>query len=143
MRRYFFPCDVAEILKIKIPANRCADWIAWNFEKTGVFSVRSAYRLALQLEGGGDYTGSSARPDGVRCLWKNLWSAQVPSKVSVSSRGRWHGTGCLPELTSIAGTSWIRRIASSVGCGFGREDMFHAVVGCPHAKALRDAMCDQ
>lgn len=81
MRCFFFPCDVDEILKIKLPAKRCADWVAWNFENSGVFLVRSAYRLARQLEHGGENTWSSARSDGVRSSWKILWSVKVPSKV--------------------------------------------------------------
>lgn len=45
LRRYFYPCDVVEILKIKLPMKRCAAFVAWNFEKSGMFTVRTAYRL--------------------------------------------------------------------------------------------------
>lgn len=42
VRRYFYACDVEEILKIKIPSSACSDQVSWNFEKSGIFSVRSA-----------------------------------------------------------------------------------------------------
>jgi hypothetical protein len=48
VRRFFHPCDVEEILKIKLSANVCTYWIVWNFEKSGLFTVRSAYRLAMR-----------------------------------------------------------------------------------------------
>lgn len=42
--------------------------VVWNPEKTGVFMVRSAYQLALQLEAGADVSGSSSRLDGMRSM---------------------------------------------------------------------------
>ena len=37
-------------MKIKIPSSACSDQVAWNFEKSGIFSVRSAYSLAMRTE---------------------------------------------------------------------------------------------
>jgi hypothetical protein len=48
VRSFFYTCDVEEILKIKIPSIPCPDWFAWNYEKAGIFTVRSAYRVALR-----------------------------------------------------------------------------------------------
>jgi hypothetical protein len=48
IRRYFYPCDVVEIFKIKLPVQETEDFVAWHFEKTGIFSVYSAYRLAVR-----------------------------------------------------------------------------------------------
>jgi len=62
VRRYFYACDVEKILKIKIPRNACLDQVAWNFEKTGIFFVRSAYRLAMRREHGEGEIGSSSTP---------------------------------------------------------------------------------
>ena len=83
VRRYFYACDVEEILKIKIPRNACPDQVAWNFEKTGIFSVRSAYRMAMRRgHGEGEIGSSSTLADG-RKVWKTLWSLNVPEKVKV------------------------------------------------------------
>lgn len=45
----FRDCVAQEILKIKLPARRMEDVIAWHFEKSGRFTMRSAYRLGVSL----------------------------------------------------------------------------------------------
>jgi hypothetical protein len=47
VRQFFQPSDVEEILKIKLPTAKQPDSIAWHYEKSGVFSVRSAYHFAF------------------------------------------------------------------------------------------------
>jgi len=42
--------DAEEIAKIKIPTRAKDDFIAWHAEKNGMFSVRSAYNLALKIK---------------------------------------------------------------------------------------------
>jgi hypothetical protein len=83
VRRFFHPCDVDEILKIKLSSRVPADWVAWNFEKSGLFTVRSAYRLAMQEKYEMGTTGSSTSMEGERSSWKQVWKAKVPSKVRV------------------------------------------------------------
>uniref|UniRef100_K3Z040 RNase H type-1 domain-containing protein n=1 Tax=Setaria italica TaxID=4555 RepID=K3Z040_SETIT len=83
IRRFFYPCNVDEILKIKLPSTPSADWIAWNFEKTGMLSVRIAYKLAMREKYEMGATGSNSSIEGERALWKRVWSAGVPSKVRV------------------------------------------------------------
>ncbi|KAF8779204.1 hypothetical protein HU200_002881 [Digitaria exilis] len=109
-------------MKIKISVLGSEDWIVWNFEKTRIFSVRSAYRLGLQLETGPDNASSSSRPDGERSMWKKLWSAHIRRANKFHRHLDDHRT-C--EL-----------------CRLEPENGFHVVVTCPHAKALREAMRD-
>jgi hypothetical protein len=47
VHRYFYPWDVDEILKMKLPSVDMSDCVDWHYEKSGLFSVKSAYRLAL------------------------------------------------------------------------------------------------
>lgn len=49
VNRYFYPHDAHEILKIKLPARNTEDVIAGHYEKTGLFTVRSAYKVDLDL----------------------------------------------------------------------------------------------
>jgi hypothetical protein len=49
VRRYFFPCDATEIFKISIPMTRSEDFVAWHYEKNGLFLKISAYRLAARI----------------------------------------------------------------------------------------------
>jgi hypothetical protein len=67
IRELFFDHDAQEILAIEIPPGSQGDRIAWQPKKNGVFSVRSAYRLAMELEHRNrDLMGSSSAPNGNR-----------------------------------------------------------------------------
>lgn len=43
----FNPADGEAITKIRLGRRRTEDFVAWQLEKTGKFSVRSAYNIAL------------------------------------------------------------------------------------------------
>ena len=58
---YFNPADVEAILRIKLPSRRCDDFIAWHKGKNGIFSVRSAYNMALQLHHVGTISSTSVK----------------------------------------------------------------------------------
>ena len=83
---YFNPADIEESLRIKLPSRRCDDFIAWHKEKNGIFSVRSAYNLALQLCHVGTIASTSTVSDeGERKVWQNVWSGHIPPKVKTFS----------------------------------------------------------
>ena len=42
--------DAEEICRIRLPARKTSDFLAWNHEDSGVFSVKSAYRLAEEIK---------------------------------------------------------------------------------------------
>jgi hypothetical protein len=46
-----------------------------------VFYVRSAYRVAMNLEYNVDGMGSSSAPMGERAIWRRLWNSPVLPKV--------------------------------------------------------------
>jgi hypothetical protein len=83
VHRYFYPWDVDEILKMKLPSVDMSDSVAWHYEKFGLFSVKSAYRLALMIDHDLGSSGSSTAPDGGRMVWKNLWNLSIPPKIKV------------------------------------------------------------
>jgi ribonuclease HI len=137
LRRFFQPWDVDEILKVRLPLNKAPDWVAWQYEKTGIFTARSAYRLALTRSLDLDSMGSSASASGERGVWKKLWQLPVPPKVrnfvwKLTKNG-------LPTNANRC----YRHIADEASCGMcyeTREESYHAVMECPHARALRDAV---
>jgi hypothetical protein len=45
-----YPHDADEVLKIRMTETDNDDFIAWHYEKSEVFSMRSAYRPALERE---------------------------------------------------------------------------------------------
>jgi hypothetical protein len=50
IRSIFLPMDVDAILKLRISSNEMSDQFAWHFDKSRLFTVRSAYKLALRLQ---------------------------------------------------------------------------------------------
>uniref|UniRef100_A0A0A9GDM8 Uncharacterized protein n=1 Tax=Arundo donax TaxID=35708 RepID=A0A0A9GDM8_ARUDO len=76
--------DVAEILGIELSNQVDDDYLAWHYEKSGLFTVRSAYKLALRDMMNNHSQGQgSNNADGSRELWKTIWSAEVPLKIKV------------------------------------------------------------
>ena len=50
IRHLFYPHDAEEILKLHILNLGEGELIAWHHEKSGMFSMKSEYRLALILK---------------------------------------------------------------------------------------------
>jgi hypothetical protein len=71
--------DAEEILKIRLPKFKEEHFISWTPEKHGMFTIRSAYNLALDLRSKTPPNSSTNR-DGDRGLWKTIWKSKVPPK---------------------------------------------------------------
>lgn len=137
LRGIFNAIDVEAISKIKLPQRRAEDFIAWHMEKSGLFSVRSAYSLALRhanLEGS---QASSASPDGGRKLWSRIWSGSVPPKVNIFA---WK---LARDILPTRRAKFVRGVEVDDRCTLcdrETENSFHATVNCPQAIGLRLAM---
>ena len=137
MRRYFFPCDASEIFKIKLLPSSTSDFVAWHYEKNGLFSVQSAYRLAVWNQDGVGQIGTSSSSEQGRAVWKKVWSVKVPSKVNVFI---WKiVNNGLPTLVNKKHRHLEQQDICQL-CGTQAEDAYHAVIRCPHAAALRSAI---
>jgi hypothetical protein len=138
LQLYFLPEDVSLILKIKPSRRNDEDFLAWEPEKRGSFSVRSAYRVALEnqmLQQGLEAT--STRPDGRRPDWKLIWQCPVPPKVK--------HLGWKIAKNALATQQNKRRRgmetpATCLICGQEVEDTFHIFIRCQHARNLWLAM---
>jgi hypothetical protein len=83
----FLPMDAELIANIPLSTRRQSDFWAWHYERNGLFSVRSAYRMLINtseqrsawLE---DRSGSS-RVSEEEKGWSMLWKVKVPSKIKV------------------------------------------------------------
>jgi hypothetical protein len=124
LNRFFHSFDIEEIKKIKIPRNCEEDFVAWHYEKTDCFSVRSVYRLGIELRDIGKVTSSSMHADGERQIWKKLWQLPVPPKVKVFS---WHvvHNGLVVQANKKSRGMEVQ--ATCALCG-GVEDVHHVVI---------------
>ncbi|XP_073363229.1 uncharacterized protein [Aegilops tauschii subsp. strangulata] len=80
LRRYFLPADVDAIASIRTSSHVTDDIIAWAPEKNGIFTVRSAYRFAMDERERPSATAMSRAPDGRRAIWKIIWGCPAPPK---------------------------------------------------------------
>jgi hypothetical protein len=62
-----------------LPNYEGEDFISWTLERHGLFTVRIAYNLALDLRNN-ITQNTSTNGNGDRGLWKIIWSSKVPQK---------------------------------------------------------------
>lgn len=87
LTEHLLPADVEAVLKIPISFVEQRDYWAWHYERTGYFTVWSAYKMIVETKymreawlEGRDETSNTTR---TRNDWKKLWGASVPSKLRV------------------------------------------------------------
>jgi hypothetical protein len=138
LRTCLLPLDVEEVLKIRLPSGNDEDFIAWHYERSGIFTVKSAYKLALSMEYktmGNE--GSSSSADGSRSLYMALWSAKVLPKVRLFA-WKLSKEGLLTQDNRKRCTL-VKQDTCTI-CEREAETGYHAVVRCSKAKALRAEM---
>jgi hypothetical protein len=82
IKQTFLPEDADIILRIPIQGHK-EDFIAWHVDKKGIFSVKSAYKIAVNSrdrESRAGLTSSSADGENGNFNWKKL-SLPLPGKV--------------------------------------------------------------
>lgn len=135
----FHPFDAAEITKIRLPAREVDDCVAWHYEKSGVFSVKSAYMLAMASIRRESQTSSSSASPNDRSIWDRIWKAKIPEKIKKIG---WR-TATKTLATKLnkhkrtLGTDSICFI-----CGYVVENEHHAVIGCTIKAKLSDTLGD-
>ena len=133
VRNNFIPPDADAILNIPLRQGGGDDFWAWAHERSGSYTVKSAYRALmtrneqLALEEG-TITESS---ENNKQLWTRLWKLKVLPKVRVF----WWRVlrGILPVETTLQ----HRHIATLARCKVCKgmdEDILHALMKCYHAQ---------
>jgi hypothetical protein len=79
----FFEGDVEDILKIPVGRAGTGDYLAWNYTKNGVFTVKSAYHLKMQLNQACAETPGPSLSSSEHKGWLALWDAVVPGKAKI------------------------------------------------------------
>jgi hypothetical protein len=127
-----------QILDIKLPTDKCNDFFAWHYDRSGAFTVKSVYWLAYNLYHGVRwFHGGSSRTDNSRHTWKPIWSVKIPSKV------RFFGWRAACDNLATKKKKFRRTLKTDSICSIcGREEenSHHAIVDCTKPRALRLAM---
>ncbi|KAL0352088.1 UNVERIFIED_CONTAM: LINE-1 retrotransposable element O protein [Sesamum calycinum] len=125
----FWPEDRDYILQIPLSFSNVPDLLIWHYSSNGIFSVRSAYHLALSL--GSPANSSTGRWD--RRMWQVVWQAHIPNKAKVFM---WRAIrNILPTASNL-----VKRLKSeSVGCplcDFVTETPIHTLLHCSFARQV-------
>jgi len=90
IRDLFWSIDVHRLLQIPLSAGR-EDIVAWNFNRNGLFCIRSAYHQQWMYKFRGNLIQEQASGVGDEKVWEKLWQLQIPSKIKIFGRRVLHG----------------------------------------------------
>jgi hypothetical protein len=139
LRTILYPHDVHVVLKVRLLERVTEDFVSWYYEKSGIFSVRSAYHLAVQLDRANqNMAGCSSRPEGNKPIYNDIWKATVPPKVRVFA---WRLSQDSLATQTNRKTKTLEKDAICQLCGMEEESSYHAVVRCMKAVALQHEIC--
>lgn len=101
--------DQSCVLQIPLSESCYEDKLYWRFEDSGIYSVKSAYRL-LQTQRGAWSDEANDR------IWTSLWKIKAPPKtLNLVWRAL---SDCLPSLTQLQ----IKRVPVQVTCPVCQEE---------------------
>ena len=133
VRRNFLSPDADAILNIPLRRSGGEDFVAWALEKSGEYSVKSAYRALVthkeSLTQGEGVVASTSSSDTQK--WTALWKLKVIPRVRVF----WWRVlrGILPDYSTLK-HHHIKQIARCDLCQAMDEDLQHALLQCSHAQ---------
>ncbi|XP_073359855.1 uncharacterized protein [Aegilops tauschii subsp. strangulata] len=87
LQEHMYPMDMEAILNTPLSSRIQADFWSWHYERKGIFTVRSAYRLLAstkqQCTDWLEHNDGHSNVQADSRSWAKLWGAAVPSKVRV------------------------------------------------------------
>ncbi|GMI91218.1 hypothetical protein like AT4G29090 [Hibiscus trionum] len=122
----FSPSQASSILSIQLPHFSREDLIIWRADKSGLYSVRSGYKLLSGVHLMSDSNGYLQQSDSPS-IYKKLWTSNLPAKVKVMV---WRFfRNYLPTNVNLR----VRRIQVQLDCnlcGAGAESIHHLASEC-------------
>lgn len=136
INQIFLPTDVEAIISIPLCTWNINDFWSWAHEKSGSFTIRSAYRMLVSTkhrrEAWLDGRAGSSDGDGVKKAWTKLWKIDVPLKIKVFLWRLAHQS--LPTADILN----HRNMSTSSTCGLcGSADSWqHSLLHCNMARCV-------
>lgn len=126
----FSPDEAEEITHIPVGGPTMHDFLAWNYTKNGVLTVRSAYHMRMVQK-----SLNAGRPESSTTVadhkaWLSLWDTIAPGKVKTHM---WH---LIRNGLAVGSELKRRKIKERVFCvACGREETnYHRFWGCFHSR---------
>ncbi|KAL0308654.1 UNVERIFIED_CONTAM: putative mitochondrial protein [Sesamum radiatum] len=129
VRNLFWHDEAESILAIPLSSVEGEDFFVWHHTATGMFSVKSAYHVAVSLANRNQPSTSHPVPSP----WKAVWSANVPGKVRVfiwklAQNALPTGSNLFKKLREV--------VLACLYCGSEEEDTEHVFLRCPFARQV-------
>lgn len=118
---YFNDRDARAIVSIPLREDGSDDVRIWHYSKDGVYTVKTGYRVALEVSRQNDDLG-------VPGDWRKLWKLKIPPKVKAFLRRATRN--CLPTRDNLRYRG-ISIPSSCVFCNEGIENSWHVFIACP------------
>lgn len=116
-----------------LPQYDMLDFIAWNFTKNGIFSVRFAYVVEWNHQHGRKLcrTNGMGRTN-FNPIWRDIWKLSCSAKVNFFIWRTLHGTlSCRVTLANRH-----MKVSPICPCSSGQEDTKHLLFQCQKAKEV-------
>ncbi|KAG2540904.1 hypothetical protein PVAP13_9NG588514 [Panicum virgatum] len=132
IRSLFWPVDVHRILQIPIYDGR-EDLIAWNQNRNGLFTVKSAYHCQWSHKFESRSNIVEAGASNSQTLWKKLWKLSSPGKIKNFAWRALHG--CIPCHVILVNKHIINVVNCPV-CQTEAEDIRRILFSCSRAREI-------
>jgi hypothetical protein len=125
------------VRKIAILSRSYPDCWAWSKEKSGSFSIRSAYRMLInmsnQREAWLEGTLGNSDPRKESDGWRKLWKHEIPPKLRIFA---WRIARQSLPTSEVAHHRHIADEATCLICGFAEDSWRHSLMECGMARCI-------
>ena len=126
--RLFLPMEASIIKAIPLSFSNRHDTIFWPRNHDGVYSIKSGYKLLMEMECGNGVDASSSSTGVMKSIWNGIWKLGVPNRIQLLL---WRvGNDSLPTRVNLAHRKMLRESTCSL-CKLEPEDTLHALWKCP------------
>ncbi|CAL1401342.1 unnamed protein product [Linum trigynum] len=134
LSQWFDPPTCAAIKAIPLPRLPVADRLVWHNTPEGIFTVKSAYHLAVTLDRRqGCWRSEVSWMD--KASWVRVWGANLPPKLKVFV---WQILNRLLPTTEALIAKGVPVLPRCPVCWAESETLEHLFLFCPVARALWD-----
>jgi hypothetical protein len=137
IHHHFYGMDAQVIKNIPLSYNRQDDFWAWHYERSGLFSVKSAYRMLIHIRNQRqDWLDSRAGVsdiEGAERRWKLFWKIKIPSKIHIFAWRLAHNS--LPTGQVLKERSMREHGGCNI-CGVDVDSWKHALFNCTMARCV-------
>nr|POF25282.1 putative ribonuclease h protein [Quercus suber] len=126
--RLFILEEASFIKAIPLSFSNERDMIFWPRSRDGVYSVKSGYKMLMELDNVIETATSVSSIDELKSMWNAIWSLQVPNRIRILV---WQaGNDSLHKKVNLTRRKLLIEPTCTL-CNQGTEDMLHALWTCP------------